>query len=393
MNVIDDIKIIDTDTHVSEPEDLWTSRLPRKWGELIPHVRWDDELKGDRWFWAGKPSQPLGMTAMAGWHDYMPSFPPHLADAPEPGAYDPKARLRMMDEQGIYAQVLYPNVAGFGSGRFISLGEPELMLDCVRAYNDFLGEWVEIGGERFAPMMALPFWDLDASLKEIERCVGLGHKGILFCGDPERFGQPWIADPYWNPMWTIAQESGLTINFHVGNSDDAGGFSTPKNPFTGPQTQMVKDSVTMNAANTRHILEIISSGICDRFPRLNFVSVESGVGWIPYFLEAFDWQWANFGPFLEHADFELEKPSDYFHRQVYACFWFEKASARAALEILGPDNVLFETDYPHPTCQFPGPATAAVRPREYIESALAGLPDDTLRKVLHDNAARIYNIK
>jgi uncharacterized protein len=393
MTVLDDIRIIDTDTHVSEPEDLWTSRLSKKWGDLVPHVRWDEELQADRWWWAGQPSMPLGLTVMAGWKERMPSHPPRLSDAAEPGAFDPVARLKMMDRYGIYSQVLYPNIAGFGSGKFMALGEPELMLACVRAYNDFLGDWVTVGGERFAPIMALPFWDLAASLTEVERCIELGHKGILFCGDPNRFGQPYLADPYWNPMWSLAQESGLTINFHVGNSDDVGGLSTPQNPFTGPQTQMIKDSVQMNNANSRHILELISSGICERYPTLNFVSVESGIGWIPYFLESFDWQWANFGPYDEHPDFSLAKPSEYFRRQIYASFWFEHASARYALDVIGPDNILFETDYPHPTCQFPGPATIAVSPKEYLLQALGDVPVETLRKILHDNAARIYHIK
>lgn len=391
MTILDDIRIIDTDTHVSEPEDLWTSRLSKKWGDLVPHVRWDNELQADRWWWAGKPSMPLGLTAMAGWNDYMPSHPPRLSDAAQPGAYDPVERLKMMDDNGIYAQVLYPNIAGFGSGRFMALGEPELMLACVQAYNDFLGEWTEIGGERFAPITALPFWDLRASLDEVERCLGLGHKGILFCGDPDRFGQPYLADPYWDPMWSLAQEAGLTINFHVGNSDEVGP-SAPKNPFTGPQTQIIKDSVQMNSANSRHMIELITSGICERFPSLNFVSVESGIGWIPYFLESLDWQWANFGPSREHPDFTLAKPSEYFHRQIYASFWFEQASARLALEVLGADNVMYETDFPHPTCQFPGPATIAVTPREYLESSVGDLPEPTLRKILHDNAARIYHI-
>jgi predicted TIM-barrel fold metal-dependent hydrolase len=392
VSLIEGIRVIDTDTHVSEPEDLWTSRISEKWGDLVPHVRWDEKLQADRWWWAGEPSQPLGLTAMAGWTDYMPSHPPRLSDAAEPGAYDPVARLELMDRCGIYAQVLYPNIAGFGSGKFLALGEPELMLACVQAYNDFLGEWVAIGGERFAPIMALPFWDIAATVREVDRCQELGHKGILFCGDPDRFGQPFLADPHWNPLWAVAQEAGLTINFHVGNSDDVGGIPNP-NPFTGPQTQLIKDSVQMHFANSRHILEIITSGLCDRYPDLNFVSVESGIGWIPYFLESLDWQWANFGPSKEHPEFKLQKPSDYFHRQIYASFWFEKASARHALEILGPDNLLFETDFPHPTCQFPGPATIAVAPRDYIESALSGLPDATVRKILHENAARIYHIK
>ena len=113
-------------------------------------------------------------------------------------------------------------------------------------------------------------------------------------------------------------------------------------------------------------------GVCQRFPDLKFVSVESGVGWIPFLLEAMDWNFHNSGVRKEHPEFDL-LPSEYFARQIYSCFWFERASARAAIEMLGADHVLFETDFPHPTGMTPGPASAAVAPREHLKRALAGL--------------------
>jgi predicted TIM-barrel fold metal-dependent hydrolase len=143
--------------------------------------------------------------------------------------------------------------------------------------------------------------------------------------------------------------------------------------------------------NIRCISDLIFGGICHRFPDLKFVSVESGVGWIPGILETFDWQWRNGGVREEHPEYDL-LPSEYFRRQIYGCFWFERAGAEFAVEQF-PDNVLYETDFPHPTCQHPGPRTPAIRPADYAESALANLSDDVLRKVLHDNAATLYGVK
>jgi predicted TIM-barrel fold metal-dependent hydrolase len=384
------VRIIDTDTHVSEPEDLWTSRVStNRWGDLVPHARWDPELEERVWWWAGEPTQMgTGWAAMAGWKGYPPDHPPSLAEA-DPAAWNPVDRLARMDEYGIYAHVLYPNIGGFGSNRFIRLPDPELRLACVRAYNDFLAEWLDVDRHRFIPIMALPFWDLDASLRELERCAALGHKGILATGDPDRYGQPPLADPYWNRLWAAAQDHELTINFHVGNSDDIdlkGGWGG-----VGRQTTNAKTGVTFFLANARHILEVIATGICHRFPRLNFVSVESGVGWIPFVLEALDWQWANFNCVSEHPEMDL-LPSEYFRRQVYGSFWFEKASLRAAIDVLGPDNLLYETDFPHPTSMSPGPATIAVRPADYVAEALAGQPADVVEKILYGNAARIYHL-
>jgi predicted TIM-barrel fold metal-dependent hydrolase len=92
----------------------------------------------------------------------------------------------------------------------------------------------------------------------------------------------------------------------------------------------------------------------------------------------------------EHPEYDL-LPSEYFRRQIYGCFWYERAAAVAAL-LAYPDNMLFESDFPHPTCQHPGPATPAVEPRAYVDEALGGLPDDVMGKVLHDTAARLYGV-
>ncbi|UUZ62843.1 amidohydrolase [Polaromonas sp. P1-6] len=120
------------------------------------------------------------------------------------------------------------------------------------------------------------------------------------------------------------------------------------------------------------IAQILCGGVCHRFPRLNFVSVESGVGWLPYLLDALDYQWKNCGVSNEHPEYKL-LPSEFFKRQFYGCFWFEQDTLKPAIEKLGADNILYETDFPHPTSMSPGPCTSAVNPSEYIETAMAGI--------------------
>src|SRR4029078_7261304 len=93
----------------------------------------------------------------------------------------------------------------------------------------------------------------------------------------------------------------------------------------------------------------------------------------------------------EHPEYDL-LPSEYFRRQIYGCFWFERQGALDAIAQY-PDNILFESDYPHPTCQHPGPRTPGQRPRDYAQELLGGLPDDVVRKVLHDNAAAVHGVK
>jgi predicted TIM-barrel fold metal-dependent hydrolase len=158
----------------------------------------------------------------------------------------------------------------------------------------------------------------------------------------------------------------------------------------GFQANFARVSSMLFMDNMRCVADLIFAGICHRYPTLRFVSVESGVGWLPGALEAFDWQWCNGGINVEHPEYDL-LPSEYFRRQIYGCFWFEEASALFAIEQL-PDNILYETDYPHPTCQHPGPLTPAQHPRVYAERTLGRLDDVAARKVLHDNAAKLYAI-
>jgi predicted TIM-barrel fold metal-dependent hydrolase len=295
-----------------------------------------------------------------------------------------------MDEYGIHAQIVFPNVGGFGFGRFLQLDEPELMLSCVKAYNDFLAEWASVAPDRFVPLMALPFWDIEATVEEVERAAALGHKGITFMHAPESFGQPYMGDPHWTPLWERAQEMQLSINFHVQNGNFAG--SAPKfYPGNGTQINYSKSTTLGFMGNAQGVLEVISSGVAHRYPELKFISVESGIGWIPFALSSLQWQWDNSGVHQEHPEYDLT-PKEYFLRQIYGCFWFEDETVKATIDLLGADNFMFETDFPHPTSLSPGPASTAERPIDHIENHLADLDEEVLRKVLHDNAAGIYHL-
>jgi predicted TIM-barrel fold metal-dependent hydrolase len=384
-DLFDRYKVIDVDTHVTEPRDVWTSRVASKWGDRVPHVVRMGAI--DMWMIGDQPILPAGITAMAGFDGFIPDFPKTYEDAVT-ASYDAKARLEHMDREGIYAQVLYPNLGGFGSARFLALKEPELMLECVRAYNDWLVEWSSAAPKRLLPIMATPFWDLDAAVDEIQRCAKTGHKGILFGSQPETFGQPVLVDPHWDPLWATAQDVGLPISFHIGSGDNndllGGGAGL------GIRTHMAKACTQLFMDNSNCIADLIFGGICHRFPELDFVSVESGASWVIFAVEAFDWQWLNNGVTTEHPEYDL-LPSEYFKRQIYACFWFEQLGVQRAIELF-PDNMMFETDYPHPTSMSPGPKSTALRPRDYAEKTLGGLPEHLQRKVLESTAARVYNL-
>ena len=386
-DLFDRYRVIDVDTHLTEPPDVWTARMPERLHDVIPHIERRDGF--DVWVVDGDRIGAPGYYSMAGWDGVMPMSIPKTYDEIAPAMYDSKARVALLDEQGIDAQVLYPNIGGFGNGYFTTLSDRKLALACVQAYNDFLTDWCREAPDRLVAVTALPFWDVDLSIAELQRCHGNGHRAVNFCNQPQEYGQPPLPHAHWDPLWAAAQEAGTSVSFHVGGGNM--GTKLDDEAGLGWMTNFAKVSTMIFVDNIRCVVDLIFGGVCHRFPDLDLVSVESGVGWIPSVLETCDWQWRNGGVLDEHPEYDL-LPSEYFRRQIYGCFWFERDSALAAIDQLGADNILYETDYPHPTCQHPGPRTPGQRPRDYAQELLGGLPDDVVRKVLHDNAAAVYRV-
>jgi predicted TIM-barrel fold metal-dependent hydrolase len=376
---------IDADTHITEPGDVWTSRLSRKFQDAAPRmVRTDDGV--DVWQFGRKERKiPVGATAVAGWPEPFPSIPRNLDECP-PAAYDAKARLAYMDEIGAWAMALYPNIGGFGSETFLGLDDPELMLACVRAYNDWLIEWISPDPRRFIPVMATPFWDVEAAVGEIQRCREIGHRAILFTSAPQDFGMPLLGDPHWNPIWSAAQEVDLPISLHIGSGDFQDQLLNPARFAAhgiGPTT--VSGSMSVLLANAIQLMDVMMSGILPRNPRLRLVSVESGIGWLPFVKEALDHGFDYTNVRTERPEF-TKRPSEYLREQVWACTFFEEFAVRNFLDEIGTDRVLFETDYPHPICLYGDEV------RQKIDAAFGDLPKQVRDRVLFSNSAELYGV-
>lgn len=379
------MKIVDVDTHLSEPHDIFTSRAPRKYKDSVPQVKmikgkptWVAE--GDKVMAKALACSVIKLDGSKG--DGLSVFK-NLQEDVHPGSYDAKARVRVMDELGISAQIMYPNLLGFG-GQKVPATDPVLRNLCVTLYNDAMAEFQETSGNRIFPMALLPWWDMDAAVAEAARCKKMGLRGVNTNSDPNDAGLPDLGDPHWEPLWTACEDLNLPINFHIGASDSSrtwfGGSAWPSRPR---DQKLALGGTMLFMQNARVICNIIYAGICERHPRLKFVSVESGVGWIPFILECLDYQ------AIETAHSALKvlsmKPSDYFKRQMYGCFWFEQENLATVARQVGVDNLMFETDFPHPTCLYPNVV-------EFGTKAVAGLEPDEQRKLLGGNAISVYSL-
>jgi len=381
------VHVIDTDAHWTEPNDLWLSNLPSKWRDRAPRtetdpvtgrVRW---RVGDRWLFS------LGNYSHAGWKEFPPSRPLSREDM-HPGCYDMAARLSWMDEHGIAAQILYPNVVGFEGHAIMALNDRELQRAIVGVYNDYMRDLSGQSGGRLVPICAIPFWDVNEAIQELKRCAAMGYSGALWPATLQKHGLPATTDPEWDPFYAVAQDLDISINFHIGvglTLDEVEFFTSRSHEFD--VTLTVGGSSLAFMSNGTTVTDLIMSGLCERFPRLKFVSVESGFGYFPYLLETLDWQWKNYNG-SERTKRLL--PSEYFERQIFSTFWFEESCL--SLMSRYADNVMFETDFPHTTCLASGAGTAAPDPEFVIQRAKSVLDPVTFRKVMQTNAAGLYRV-
>ena len=357
----DDLLIVDSDTHLTEPWDLWTSRAPSAYLDRVPQVRdLDGKLK---WVVDDLALGPAGAVCVVD-----PTGVKHLGSEfafrqqvqdVHPGASQVTPRLALMDQQGIWAHLVYPNTVGFGGQQLGKVADLQLRNLCAEIYNNAMAELQAESNNRLFPMAVMPWWDVDACVLEIARVKALGLVGVNITPDPQEFGLPDLSTEYWTPLFAALEDYDMALNFHIGASATQSSYAgTAPWPSRDADEKLAMGSAMIFLSNGRVIANMIYGGILERHPRLRVASVESGVGWLPFFLQALDYQLDDTAPKLKKK-LSL-KPSEYFRRQMAACFWFENDLLIPSIEWLGVDNCLFETDFPHPTCLYPDPVERAL---------------------------------
>ena len=383
---VGDVLVIDTDTHVCEPADLWTSRVPARWHDAVPKAVAHPETGYRTWRIGDVWLREEAWFAQAGWKAYPPAYPKHLDDeGVDPGAWQSAARVQRMDEYGIYAQVLYPNVIGFYAPLFMRM-EPEIALACVRAYNDFLTEFASYDPARLIPIAMLPFWDVEAAVVEMERCYELGHRGILFANKYEKVGLPPCWDAHWDPVYAAAEEMALPVNFHVAVGENDGGITDDAavaavRPGRQHQDDHQPDDGERRADRGDHHERIVRSVPDAEFrvggERLRLPAVPARVARLAL---------GRTGRArVARAVAERVLPASVLRHVLVRDH--HAAVARAARR---QRDVRDGLSAPDQLC--PGPTSQALRPADHIAKHFASLPADVVRKVLHDNAARLYRV-
>jgi uncharacterized protein len=406
VEALKDVRIVDCDAHITEPSNLWISRAPESMRDRIPIQKTVDGitawyLHDKLWASTGGNTISMGGEKIHGTHVVQPF------DLVDVSAWSARERVELMDKMGIWAQILYPNGVGFASNHIFAIEDDVERTNILQIYNDFLVDIQHESDNRLFPQALLPIWDMDLTVKEMTRLIDKGIRGFTLSDKPELLGLPELAEPYFDPMWDLFNEARVVANFHIGagaRREDMEALrsgmppvrpGTPGAPIPttaasawsiyGRQRRLAVHSAQLQMSNVRIIVNLCMSNLFDRFPNLKVVSAESGIGWVPFILETMEYQLDEMVTHEAEVNFAKRRPTEYFRDHMYVMFWFEEVAALKNIVDIGVNNVLVETDLPHPTCLYPSP-------REHFARVLGNLSAEQQQRVLQDNATELYKI-
>jgi predicted TIM-barrel fold metal-dependent hydrolase len=375
-------KLYSADSHVSEPADLWVKRLDQKWRFRAPKVETleRDGTLADYLIYEGYPPHPVavGIAAAVKTGDkddkfeFVKTRAGRYAEALA-GGWDPVARLKDQDIDGVVGEVLHPTL-GF---RMFWLHDGGLQQAVFRAYNDWLAEFVSYNPQRLVGVALISLFDVDAGCQELRRAANLGLKGAMIALSPPPECPPYDS-PVYDPFWAEAQELQMPVVLHA---ITGGGESRLLASYWIPDT--IIGNVISHHEAERTFSKLILYGVLERFPRLQIISAENGMFWMPYFFERLDRQLRN-GLIAGLLPKLSIKPSEYFQRQIAVGFITDK-EAVPLRHLIGVDNLMWASDYPHSASTWP-------KSQDVVAELTEGITDDERQKLVHDNVLRLYRI-
>jgi predicted TIM-barrel fold metal-dependent hydrolase len=378
-------QIVSVDDHLVEHPRVWLDRSPAKYRERVPQIIEDDGRQ--LWAYDGEIQPTIGLNAVAGKPRQQWGLEPIRYDDMIPGCYDPAARVRDMDLDGVQAALCFPSFPGFGGSTFYRAKDKELALHCVKAWNDFhADEWCASAPERFIPMAILPSWDIELAVAEAKRAAAKGARTISFHDSPVPMGLPSFHTRHWDPLWDVCQETGMVVSLHFGSGSFVPGFSFSSAQMTNKdladgQAPFAVPIVLFSSNLMWTTVDLLFSGALQRFPGLHFSLAEGGIGWIPYILERSDYTWDRHR-YYQNIDFDA-KPSDLFRKHFWGCFIDDEHGIRNR-HTIGVDRIMIEIDYPHSDSTWP-------ESRKRAAEVLADVPDDEAEMILETNARTLFN--
>ena len=369
---MDDMVIVSVDDHIVEPPDTFQGHLSGADLASAPQFH-TTEAGTNHWTYQGMTLASAGLNAVVGRVAEEYGMEPQSLAQMRKGCWDAKERLNDMDVNGVAAALNFGSIGGFdGSVAFHAAPDKKLALKHLRAYNDWhILEWCATDPGRFIPCAILPTWDMDATVAELKRIADMGCHAVSLSENPTKLDLPSIHNEYWNPMWKALVDNDVTTCLHIGSGNPA--------PIASMETPIEAWITTMPMSINVGAADWLQLKALQEYPEMRVFLSESGIGWIPYFLERADFAHSRHKAWT-HCGYGGLKPSEIFRRHFMSCF-IDDAFGLKNLEAVGEDMVAYETDYPHSDALWP-------EVPEYLWPTLDSLSDSQIDKVTHLNAMR-----
>ena len=377
--------IIDADTHIVEPPNIWKRHLPKKYQQYAPKLVRDHE-GGDAWDHGTGSPDPIGLVTTPGkrFEDFR-WFGVKYSEARK-ACYNGEARLKDMDFEGVDAIVTFPPERTIF--RWLGNPDPEVSLAGIDAYNEFaFDEFAAADRTRIFPMYQIPSLGIDTAVKYVKKASQAKARGVLIGTWPN--GSDGITDED-DKFWAACVEYGLPVHVHIMlEARDAlvKQQSGAQSATTGLQAIAARRrAIASYAVVFTRVTPVISqfafTGVFDRFPELQAVFVEIGVGWIPHFLEMMDDRyWRN----RSWVEFDIDRaPSTYWYTNCAATFMHDYSGVRLRHSV-GINNMLWSSDNPHHGNDWP-------YARKLISEMMADVDPTERNQLVAGNAARIYKL-
>jgi predicted TIM-barrel fold metal-dependent hydrolase len=369
--------VISADSHMIEPPNLWTERLDKKYRDQAPHV--EENEKGS--FFVAPGIQPsrvsLGFAAGRSGKELDEYVKKGSFAQARPSGWDPVERIKDQDVDEVGAEVLYTTFAM----PLFRLPDADLQRACFKVYNDWVAEFCSYDRTRFHGIALVSLEDLDAGVKELERCAKLGLKGAQIWGSPPPERPFWTNE--YDPLWKVAEEVQIPLSLHIGTGKGGGIGDKVKTSPTGKRPPFMTRNYTNGIHEIqRSFTDIIFGGVLERFPKLLLVSAENDSGWFPHYLYRLDHAYEKFNA-MSDEPLPL-KPSVYIRRQVMVTFQDDPIGPMTS-QFFGEENYMWASDFPHTDSTWPNS-------RKVIEGQFAGLPEQTRDKIVCQNVAKLYQI-
>jgi predicted TIM-barrel fold metal-dependent hydrolase len=377
--------VIDADTHILEPPNIWKKHLPAQYRKFAPRLVRDHE-GGDAWDHGSGSPDPIGLVSTPGKRfEEFRWFGVKYADIRK-ACFSGKDRVKDMDIEGVDAIVVFPPERTI----FRWLGQPDknVSLAGVDAYNEFAQEeFAAADRTRIFPMYQIPSLGVDVAVQYVKKAAKAGARGVLIGTWPNGSANMTNED---DKFWAACAEAGLPVHVHimlesrenlVKQASDAQGGSSPLKMIEGRRRAIAQYAGVFTRV-TPIISQFLFSGVFDRYPKLQVVFVEVGVGWIPHFLEMVDDRyWRN----RNWVEFDIQRaPSTYWYTNCAATFMHDHSGIKLRHSV-GLNNMLWSSDNPHHGNDWP-------YARKLISEMMADVDPTERNQLVAGNAARIYKL-